>query len=92
MKTETKTAEIEKKLQVKIKYQEAWVGTFHLNVEFMHEGIEYQASGIYYNGDRIVDVSINPIDDPCNEINEPSLMHIAQRLLEELDIDKFITY
>lgn len=92
MKTETKTAEIEKKLQVKIKYQEAWVGTFHLNVEFIHEGIEYQASGIYYNGDRIVDVSINPIDDPCNEINEPSLMHIAQRLLEELDIDKFITY
>lgn len=92
MKTEAKTTEIEKELQVKIKYQEAWVGTFHLNVEFMHQGNEYEARGVLYNGDRIVDVSVNPIGDPCDEIYEPTLIHIAERLLEELDIDKFITY
>lgn len=82
----------EKEFNIKITHQEAYVGTFHLSVEFIYKEIEYQAIGCFHNGDRIVDVSITPNDDPCDEIDDPILNDIGKRLLENLDIDKFITY
>ena len=83
---------LEKEFGIKITHQEAYVGTFHLSVEFVYKGIEYQSIGCLYNGDRIVDISTTPSDDPCNEIDDPILNDIGERLLENIDIDKYITY
>lgn len=81
----------EKEFNIKITHQEAYVGTFHLSVEFIYKGIEYEAIGCYYNGDGIVDITISPVLS-FDEIDDPILNDIGKSLLENLDIDKFITY
>ena len=81
----------EKEFNIKITNQEAYVAAFHLSVEFIYKGIEYQAIGSLCNGD-IVDVTITDGDDLGYEIDDPILNDIGERLLGNLDIDKFITY
>jgi hypothetical protein len=78
---------------IEVTYQEAWISTLFLSVEFTLNGVKLQATCIYYNDCRLEDIEVTIIDQPDSyfrDIDEE--YEIGRQLLEDMDYNKYSTF
>lgn len=80
------------KQEYKLIYQEAYVSSFLLNVEFEYQGKVYTAQAPYINGGWGLD-DIEVYDENREQVYDEELLEIGEKLICELEINnETITY
>jgi len=74
-----------------ILYQEAYVATTYLNIDFEYDGKFYIAHAHYYNGSGLENVEIYE-QDKEGEIVSDEVVEIGEQLLFDMDIDSNLTF
>ena len=72
-------------------YQEAYVATTYLNIEFEYDDKIYLASANYYNGSGLEDIEIYEMKNP-SEVVPDDIQYMGEQLLFEMDIDNNLTF
>ena len=72
-------------------YQEAYVATTYLNIEFEYKEKIYVASANYYNGSGLEDIEIYEIKNPT-EVVLDDIHYMGEQLLFDMDIDSNLTF
>jgi hypothetical protein len=78
---------------IEVTYQEAWISTLFLSVEFILNGVKLRATCIYYNDCRLEDIEVTIMDQPnsyFSDIDEE--YEIGKQLLEDMDYNKHLTF
>ena len=81
-------------MKYNITYQEAYASTFYLNADFEYKGKKYKVTSTYYNGSGIEDIDVYNEDDSCIEDDalEDNVLQIGKEIIENMDIEKHLTY
>lgn len=74
-----------------ILYQEAYVATTYLNIDFEYDSKFYTAHAHYYNGSGLENVEIYE-QDKEDEIVSDEVIQIGEQLLFDMDIDSNLTF
>jgi hypothetical protein len=79
--------------KIEVTYQEAWISTLRPGVEFTFNDVKLQATAIYYNDCRLEDIEVSVMDDPGIYFTDGDEEYEAgKRLLEEMDLDRHLTF
>lgn len=79
-------------MKAKIIYQESYVNRMHLNIDFEYDNMRYTARCTYINGCGFEDIEILEYST-YNELSDDNpIVNIAMGLLEDMDIEKHITF
>jgi len=70
-------------MKAKIIYQEAYINRLYLNIDFEYNNIKYAARCSYFNGYGFEDIEVLEYDP---------IFDIAQDLLEDMDMQKHLTF
>lgn len=78
-------------MEAKIIYQEAYINRLYLNIDFEYNNIKYKASCVYLNGCNLEDIEVLEYDTYYELFKDDPIFKIAQDLLENINIKKYIT-
>jgi hypothetical protein len=78
---------------IEVTYQEAWISTLFLSVEFTFNGVKLQATCIYYNDCRLEDIEVTIMDQPNSYFSDIDEEYkIGKQLLEDMDYNKHLIF
>ena len=78
-----------------ILFQEAYVATTYLNIDFEYDGKFYRAHADYYNGSGIENLEIYEQDKGGGILSDEvadEVVEIGEQLLFDMDIDSNLTF
>ena len=86
-------------MKYKITFQEAYASILYLNADFKYKGKKYKVCSTYYNGGRtgfvygIDEIEVLNDDDSCidNDALEDEILEVGKEIVENMDIEKYIT-
>ena len=79
--------------KIKVTYREAWINRLFLSVEFTLNDVELEAKGVYYNNHGIEDIVVELVSRPHTDFAEGDEEYeVGKALLEEMDLDKHLTF
>ena len=79
-------------MEAKILYQEAYVNRLYLNIDFEYNDIKYAAKCSYFNGYGFEDIEVLEYDTDIEILDSDPIFDIAQDLLEDMDMQKYLTF
>jgi len=79
-------------MEAKILYQEAYVNRLYLNIDFEYNNTKYKASCIYLNGCNLEDIEVLEYDTDYELLDDDPIFVIGQDLLEDMDVEKYVTF
>ena len=75
-----------------ILHQETYVQSTSLYIDFEYDNIKYTARAYYLNGCNIEDIEVIEYDTDNELLDYDPIFVIGQDLLENMDIEKHITF
>ena len=80
-------------MKYNITFQEAYAYSMNLNADFEYKGKKYKVTSTYYNGSGIEDIEVYNDDDSNikNDDFEDEILEIGKEIVEDMDIEKYIT-
>ena len=78
-------------MKAEIIFQEAYIPTVYLNIEFKYNDKVYLASAHYYNGSGLENLEIYEVENE-HEIVSDEIQLIGEDLLFNMDIDSNLTF
>lgn len=79
-------------MEAKIIYQEAYINRLYLNIDFEYNNIKYAARCSYFNGYGFEDIEVFEYDNDDALFDDDPIFDIAQDLLEDMDMEKYLTF
>jgi hypothetical protein len=79
-------------MKAKIIYQETYIQSTLLYIDFEYDNTKYTARAYYLNGCNIEDVEVLEYDTAIEILDSDPIFVIGQDLLENMDIKKHITF
>lgn len=79
--------------KIEATYREAWISVLRLSVEFIFNDVKLEAMGNYYNGHGIDDIEVRTDEDHWVYFEDGDAEYEAgKNLLEEMDLNKYLTF
>ena len=79
-------------MEAKIIYQEAYINRLYLNIDFEYNNTKYKTSCAYFNGYGFEDIEVLEYDTGVEILENDPIFDIAQELLEDMDMEKYLTF
>ena len=79
-------------MEAKIIYQEAYINRLYLSIDFEYNNIKYSAKCSYFNGYGFEDIEVLEYDTDNELLDNDPIFVIGQDLLEDMDMQKYMTF